>query len=160
MSTVVGMVEAKSKTKFGYGILVNGKWHNSKFEIKCEKGDQVEFEDGGKNYCNKLKVVSSGGGAAPMPVTRGSFGGARGSFPIGPLDGQRSIIRQNAVTNANTFLGNFSEELRVDISTDTLLDIARQIEAYTTGDLDAEEAEAMLKEDHVSSVVSKLEDIA
>lgn len=146
MSIVTGVVEAKSKTKFGYGILVTGKWHNSKYEIRCEKGDTVEFDDGGKNYCNKLKVISSGdvGGATVTPIKSG--GGSRGSFPIGALDGQRSIIRQNAVTNANTFLGNVGYPTKAarEAQLELLLDTARAIEAYTTGDLDAAEAEAII----------------
>lgn len=142
MSIVTGVVEAKSKTKYGYGILVTGKWHNSKFEIKCEKGDTVEFDDGGKNYCNKLKVISAGDAGTSAPAARG---GPKGSFPIGLFDGQRSIIRQNAVTNANTYVANFLGDQ--DVSIEDLLDVARQIEAYTTGDLDAEAAEAMVAAD-------------
>jgi len=164
MGTVTGVVEAKTGLgKYGtYGLLVNGKWHNSKFEIKCNKGDEVQFEDGDKNYVNKLKVVSSGGGASVAGSGSGTSApvratGARGGFPIGPLDGQRSIIRQNAVTNANNMLATalqhneliakkFAKVPNVATVAESLIEAAKMIEAYTTGDADTAEAEAKVKD--------------
>ena len=64
MATVTGKVEAKSN-KFGkFAILVNDTWYSSKFEIKAERGDEVEFDDGGSKWCQKLKVISGGGGSS------------------------------------------------------------------------------------------------
>ena len=56
-----GTVEAVS-TKFGkYGVLVEGTWYNSKPEylkVKPEKGDVIEFDNGGKNYLNKVSIIT------------------------------------------------------------------------------------------------------
>jgi hypothetical protein len=150
---VKGTVEAIS-TKFGkYGVLVNEQWYSTKpewIDPKPQKGDVIEFDSGGdgKRYLTKCKIVSTGGEA----VQGGSVntGGAantsgksfsRGAFPIDPLDGTRSIIRQNAVTNANTYLASNGSG---NSSIEDLLNTARKIEAYTSGDLDAEEAKAAM----------------
>ena len=149
MGQVTGIIEAKTgKSKYGtYGILVNGSWYNSKFEIKANKGDSVTFDDGGKNYVKGLKASGSGGDTAAAKTTASSTGGRSfGKFPIPELDGQRAIIRQNAVTNANSFLATESVSLDSDpITVDRLIEVARQIEAYTAGDLDAMAAESLIE---------------
>lgn len=71
MSQVQGVVAAVS-TKFGkFSINVNDTWYNTKQEyapsILPDKGDSVEFDDGGKNYLKKLKIVKRGEGEAPKP---------------------------------------------------------------------------------------------
>jgi len=148
MATVSGVVEAVS-TKFGkFSILVNGKWYATKEEwakVKPNKGESVTFDDGGKNYLKALMVKRDEGSSPTATAGGGSKGGGRsyGKFPIDPLDGQRSIIRQNAVTNANAFLSTLVSSGKTDdVEVSDLLDIARQIEAYTAGDLDVVEAEA------------------
>jgi len=160
MAIVTGVVEAKTGLgKYGtYGILVAGNWYNSKFEIKCNKGDTVEFDNGDKKYVNKLKVVGSGGVASPAGGDTGTTGTSkpyapRGGFPIGPLDGQRSIIRQNAVTNANNLIANLltagdkdaADALKTGGS-EFLIAVAQCIEDYTTGDMDTKEAESKVKD--------------
>jgi len=140
-----GTVEAKSNKFDKHSILVDGNWYSSKFEIKAERGDVVEFDNGGegKKYCSKLKVVSKGSGApSGTAMSSGTAKPAysRGAFPVPQLDGSRAIIRQNAVTNANTFLGNAKGEHTV---TD-LIDLARKIEAYTSGDVEAEAVKAKI----------------
>jgi len=145
---VNGTVEAVS-TKFGkYGVLVQGNWYSTKpewIDPKPQKGDTIEFDSGATGkYLTKCKIVSSGGGAAPSGLSTAGAAGksfSRGSFPVDPLDGTRSIIRQNAVTNANVYIATNVEGT---VSVDDLIEVAREIEAYTSGDLDAEEAkEAM-----------------
>lgn len=143
MSMVTGTVGWVGQNKFGkYSIKLDGNetWYNSNYEIKAQKGDVVEFDDGGKKYCQKLKVInSSGAGYAPptgKPASQAS--GRMGPFPIPAKDGQRSIIRQNAVTNANALLGNHGEPYTVE----DLLQVASEIEKYTSGDLDVEKATA------------------
>lgn len=143
MSTVTGVVGWCGKNKFGkYSIKLEGNetWYGSQYEIKASKGDTVEFDDGDKKYCNKLKVLSGGPTEAPTGgsnVTRGNFN-SKGVFPIPATDGQRSIIRQNAVTNANTFLQNNGSGAKKAYTVDDLLDVARQIESYTSGAGDVE----------------------
>lgn len=139
MSIVTGNVKASSQTKFGYGILVNDKWYNSKYEIKASKGDEVEFDDGGKNYIKGLKVVGSSPVAA-APSVKASGGFSRGTFPIPAKDGQRSIIRQNSVTNAVNLYTAIMATAKFDVGnavSDVLL-MAREFEQYSSGDLDAE----------------------
>ena len=150
-----GTVEAKSfNPKFGsYGMLVDGKWYNSKYEIKAEKGDEVEFDDGGKNYIKGLKVVSSGGDSAtssasgpstPARSVGGGYGN-RGKFPIGKDDGQRSIIRQNSLARAIEALEATDLLTGIDPNdlVSTIISTARLFEAYSAGDIDREAAEAI-----------------
>lgn len=140
MSTVSGVVGWVGQNKFGkYSIKLEGNdnWYNSNYEIKASKGDTVEFDDGGKKYCSKLRVISSGGKGSTT-TTKASSG--RGVFPVPALDGSRAIIRQNAVTNANAFFTNNE----VKYSVEDLIDVAKEIEAYTSGDMDAEAAHSKM----------------
>jgi len=147
MSTVRGTVD-KVNIPDQYGkasILVNGKWYNTRpdwLPTTPSQGDTVEFDDGGRNYIKKLKVVSSGG-----PVASSSSGntptptGGR-TFPVGVTAPERTINRQNALTNAVNY---YNHTGRVgDVSPEDVIDTARIFEEYTTGDLDLREAtEAM-----------------
>ena len=149
MSTVNGVVKAKSANKFGFGVMVNDKWYNSKFEINCDKGDEVEFDDGGKAYVRDLKVTKGGGGTTSSGggsvASKGSGGAgyARGAFPIPTNDGSRAIVRQNSITNAVALythvvgdVVNNPEELE-NIAY-SIINMARIFEKYSAGDIDAE----------------------
>ena len=147
MSTINGVVKAKSANKFGFGIMVNDKWYNSKFEINVEKGDEVEFDDGGKAYVRELKVTKAGGGAptgggSPMASKgAGGTGYARGVFPLAANDGSRSIVRQNSITNAVALYNKLREGSPVEDEESaaySVINIARIFEKYSSGDLDAE----------------------
>lgn len=141
MPTINGVIEAKSNKFDKWSILVDGSWYSTKYEIKGEKGDTVSFETPeGKKYVNKLRVVSGGGEATVTSIPKNTGGGySKGVFPVPLRDGSRAIIRQNAVTNANTLLGNEKDLDAYDV--ESLIHVARQIEAYTTGDLDLAAAE-------------------
>ena len=153
MAIVNGTVEAIS-TKFGkFGICVEGKWYNTNPEwlsVKPEKGDVVEFDDGGRNYIKKLKVIS---GAVPSstpstsPKAPVSSSGGR-TFPVGVTAPERTINRQNALTNAVALMSQYpvTEADDIMLNAQTVIDIARKFESYTTGDLDLEEAKAALEE--------------
>lgn len=151
MSNVNGVVEWKGANKFGgFSIKVDGNYYNSKFDIKCEKGDVVEFDSGSTGkYCNKLRVVTSGGGAASTPTAvASSFAGrGRGAFPIDKGDGQRSIIRQNALARAMECIGLLPDKIKTrDEIVAEAVRIAMEFERYTAGDLDREaEEEAKAK---------------
>ena len=148
-----GTVEAKSfNVKYGsYGMLIAGKWYNSKYEIKAEKGDEVEFDDGGKNYIKGLKVVSSGGasttstasGPSTSARSSGSGYGNRGKFPIAKDDGQRSIIRQNSLARSIEALkaANMFDGMDPNDMVSTIISTARLFEAYSAGDIDREAAD-------------------
>jgi hypothetical protein len=75
MSTVNGTVEAIS-TKYGkFSIMVNDNWYGTKQEWAPNplpnRGDVVEFDDGGKNFLKKLRIKSSGGGTTPSAAPAG-----------------------------------------------------------------------------------------
>jgi hypothetical protein len=161
MGMVNGLVEGVS-TKFEkYGVLVNGTWYSTKMEwAKCKpnKGDQVEFDDGGGKFTKNMRVVSAG--SPPSPSSSGttsapakSGGYSRGSFPIGLEDGQRSIIRQNALTNARELIGltlMTVEGFNPETVAASVIALAREFEAYTAGDIERRIAEDMAEEFSVS----------
>jgi len=124
---VTGYVEATSNKFDKYSILVNDTWYSSKFEIKAERGDQVEFDDGGKKFCQKLRVIAPGGG--------GMTGGSVDNKVNTSRD--RSIVRQNALSHATTVVidGGY-KDTTVDATVDTIIEVARKFEAYSSGDED------------------------
>jgi hypothetical protein len=68
MAQVTGTVEKVNfPDRYGkFSMLVGERWFNSKPEWLRDKpgeGDQVEFDDKGKNYINELKIVSKGSGS-------------------------------------------------------------------------------------------------
>ena len=145
MSTVTGVVKAKSANKFGFGIMVNDKWYNSKYEINVDKGDEVEFDDGGKSYVRDIKVTKSGGGATATSGSTmaskgsGGTGYARGAFPIPANDGSRAIVRQNSITNAVALYNGLTIPFEsMEESAYAVINIARIFEKYSAGDIDAE----------------------
>ena len=148
MATVTGTVKAvKPEPHPTYGtrgMMVDGKWYNTKDEITAKVGDTVEFDNGGKNYINNLRVVDSGGGSAGYSGgTKRGGTYSRGVFPIPKNDGQRSIIRQNSLTNA-VALFSAAGQARTEVDDiREIIAIARMFEAYSTGDLDAQELQDM-----------------
>lgn len=157
MGMVTGVVEAKNhNAKYGtYGILVNGGWYNSKYEIRAEKGDEVEFDDGGKNYVRKCKVLGAGGGASTSGgASTGTVVSRQPGFPV-PVDTKdRSIVRQNALRHAVVLVTNMVGPQEYDSWSDRetamenfaklAVEVARMFEDYTAGDSEGAEAAAML----------------
>jgi hypothetical protein len=159
MTTYKGIVQDIStkevKTKFGpkttYSFKLDNQWFRLGFsKPKFSKGDQVSFEslttDYGEEVDSKNVLVSATATATDYIPTTSSRGTAsmsnKGVFPIPPLDGQRSIVRQNALTNARETYTLckaaivYNEE---KVATD-IISLARRFEAYTAGDLDMNEA--------------------
>lgn len=102
------------------------------------KGDTVEFEASSGAYGMEvdfpsIRVISKGDGSS-APSSGGGRGAPRGAFPIAPNDGQRSIIRQNAVTNAREIVAATKSYESADEMLDEVIRIAQKIELYTTGD--------------------------
>lgn len=148
-------------TKFGpkptFSFKVNGTWVSAGFkDPKVSVGDSISFEYEPDKYGNKLHdgSIKKGAAVAVTPVGTASVssgGGRHGSFPIGALDGQRSIIRQNALTNARELYKEYASAtdleggvLNMSHHADNVISIARHFEAYTAGDLDMD---AAMKED-------------
>jgi hypothetical protein len=85
-------------------------------------------------------------------------GGGKGVFPIPALDGQRAIVRQNAITNARELYAASKGGKVFDFSRDVaaeIVSVARFFEAYACGDLDM--AAAIEKKEKSSPTV---EDVA
>ena len=155
MAIVTGVVEYKAQNKFGgYSIKVNGNFFNSKWEPACNKGDTVEFDDGGKKYINSLKVVGAGapvaggtilpyaasaGGHASAAPKRYRNNGEEGGFPIHPGAYERALDRRNALTAAVAMLGKGTKP-------ELVVEMARYFEAYTTGDLERIKVEGMFND--------------
>lgn len=145
MAVVTGVVERTNENFGKFNMMVDGKWYNTKPEflkVQPTAGQQVEFDDGGKNYIKSLKISGAGSTTAAKPSSSGSSPvastGGR-TFPVHPLAPERTINRQNALTNAVAYLRDS------EVSPEQVIDVARIFEAYTTGDLDAQEAEAAVK---------------
>ena len=95
MSTVTGTVEAVSTKYDKFSVLVNDTWYATKQEWAPDplpkKGDKVTFENGGKKFLSKCKILGSGGST--------SSGGSSGSknFNIGVEVGHASNLAMRVV---------------------------------------------------------------
>jgi hypothetical protein len=168
---VTGIVEQLGtkpvNTKFGskttYSAKVNGQWFRFGFkDPKFTVGDSVSLEYTPGQYGNEVtnfgKSTATTPAAAavatpeatPAPAPRPSYGGSgKGVFPIPALDGQRSIVRQNALTNARELFAA-SQPKGFDIGEaqlEVIINIAKTFEAYTAGDRDLELAKASIEGD-------------
>lgn len=78
--TAQGTVSKVGKSKYSYFVMLDGEnfYYNTKFEPKCNEGDEVKilFEQKAENRGNikKLKVVSKGTGPAPQKTYGGGGG--------------------------------------------------------------------------------------
>lgn len=164
MATMNGVVEELSQkdvtTRFGvkptYSMKVNGTWIKCAFKKPpCNVGDTVTFEGNSGTYGMEGKdiIVTARGTGVPAPIptaaptaVKSSYSAAGSRvFPIPPLHGDRSIVRQNALARATEIYvacrGGKPFELD-EGSTKIVIALARQFEAYTAGDLDMAEAKA------------------
>ncbi len=166
MSYVVESITNKTvNTKFGmkpaYSIKANGDWFSAGFnKPKFNVGDTIDFmyEEGsyGKQLDAKtVRVLSKGAGAAaPTPTgavdspatgvaPARSFGPPAKVFPVPLMHGDRSIIRQNALTNAREAVAQLGF---VEVPTDAeyasrIIAMARMFEEYSAGDIERRAAE-------------------
>ncbi len=114
-----------------FGTVVNGTWTN--------------IDRSGVSKTGNTGAVTA---APSAPKKGGAYGKA---FPIPPLDGQRSIVRQNSLTHATALVNNYCSELAKEISLDArialVINTAKSFEAYSCGDdveKEASEAVALL----------------
>lgn len=160
MNKVTGEVSAVGSkpvnTKWGekstHSFQVDGVWYKTGFKKgKFSKGDTITFTYVEGPYGNDVDVASiSTGGAATASAPAASAakpaytGGGKGVFPIPALDGQRAIVRQNALTNARElWIVNGSKGDSIKDEAYDIIAIARIFEAYACGDLDAIKAAEM-----------------
>jgi len=163
MSAMNGVVEQLATkdvtTKFGvkptYSLKVDGNWVKHGFKKPpCNVGDTIEFDGEEGKYGVEAKniVVTAKGAPGAVPVAsvtsiKPSSGGGYSNkvFPIPPLHGDRSIVRQNALARAtDLYIGaRGGKAFDLDDATSTLvIRMARSFEAYTAGDLDLAAAKA------------------
>lgn len=156
MKTTVEQVSEKEvKTRFGVKKTFSfkgsdGQWYSCGFKRGPNKGDEVEFEFTSSTYGNQvemgtLKIAGASspvpGTTAPAAATSAGYNRFR-SFPIEATDGQRSILRQNALTNARELVTGMwaGQDKSFDEVSKEIIKVARHFEAYTAGDLDREAA--------------------
>ena len=152
-----GYIKAVRKDGKGFQ-LDDGNWYGvfSATQLKANKGDYVEFAyksviKNGNEYRNVQGVVSgtavSPSGGSMREIPEGNSGGSQSRSPLMlpvMLARERAIIRQNALTNAVQYAGGVN-----GVTVDLVIGIAREFEAYTSGDYDIETARKSLEEESV-----------
>lgn len=163
MSYIIENITSKEVvTKFGpkpaFSIKTGEGWFSYGFKKPMFAiGDEVDFQytenTYGKNVDHaSVKLITKGAGAvggatagAPVATPMRSGGGyAAKVFPIPPLHGDRAIVRQNSVTNATKIVMDLIVAESADAETVALevIRVARILESYSCGDIDAEMAES------------------
>jgi hypothetical protein len=161
--TVEAVGKKEVKTKYGmkptFSLKMDGEWYQCGFtDPRVSAGDEISFEytDGtyGKEVAKGSIMRSSSAPSttkrteAEAPAPKSGTGGAYSRpFPIPPLHGDRAIIRQNAlahatklVTEGSLMVSDADGNIDQDKTTDAIIHIARQFEAYACGDLDVARA--------------------
>ncbi len=154
--SVTGVVKAVRKD--GKGFMIGDDWYSAFRAAQlngAQKGADVTFFFKKNGQWNNIEgdvtVNGTTGDLTPSSgVSTKTY--SNGAFPIGKRDGQRSIIRQNALTNARSlvqasFSGGFSVN---DDTCAAIIHLARIFEAYTTGDIETEAAEELAEERSIS----------
>lgn len=166
-NAVVEAIDTKAvNTRFGskttYSFKVDGQWYRTNFKAHgLSVGDSASFDAKAGTYGNEVDPATIKKGAAtvaaPAPATvtalpkaTPTYGG-KGAFPIPALDGQRSIVRQNALTNARELVAAavFAKGGTLDVESHPalIITIARKFEAYACGDDAMEMAAAAVAEE-------------
>lgn len=161
---IVSVSTKAVNTKFGskptYSFKAeNGEWYKTGFkDPKVGSGTVVSFDYEVGKYGNEVDMGSfSIDGVAPVTSVPKSITPApvshRGTFPIPPLDGSRSIVRQNALTNARELVctlisthmqpdGKIPDGKLQNKLAERIVEIARIFEAYSCGDTELAEVKA------------------
>jgi hypothetical protein len=168
MAFKTGTIESVAKT--GKSVKIEGQWYGAFAKSQLSSagvGDTIAFtyvsvEKEGTTFHNikgnvTLKEGAGGGAATPAAgepsapraaAPAASYGRSSISFPLAPLDGQRVIVRQNALGHATKLIVDaYPKDPDADVSVlaDTIISIARKFESYVAGDLDMEEAKKGLE---------------
>lgn len=157
-SGVVESIGTKEvKTRYGmkptYSAKIDGEWFKLGFtKPPFGKGDSISFNYEESTYGNEMDVKSitiAAGAATPSTAGVASVGvkpaytGGKGVFPIPPLDGQRSIVRQSSLTNARELYckaHTTTSIVDLDEAAHEIVRLAKIFEAYSCGDTVAEKA--------------------
>ena len=165
MSYIIENITTKEvTTKFGpkpaYTITAGGERFSYGFKKPAFAiGDEVDFQYTENTYGKNVDLASvqmlkKGTGAPTISASTATPGKAPYSppskvFPIPLLHGDRAIVRQNSITNATKAVCDYLDS-NDDVDTmqayaDLIIEIARKFEAYSCGDLDAAQAEELIK---------------
>ncbi len=132
------------KPELDIGAEVNFMW-----EIKFGKRavDPATLTRGaGPSGTYTASATAPLGGAPPEPKPPYQGGGAAGKpFPVPKTSGERAIIRQNALTNARELVVSTQPVVNTDELVSEIIRVARRFEAYSTGDLEMDEVEKVVK---------------
>lgn len=157
-----GVIEAV--TKDGKGFLIEGIWYKcfTPAMLKAGKGDFVSFTykevtSNGRVFNNVSGVVSGSGGSASVPSQPNNSNSANSSNSYSPvqrdplmlpvmLARERAIIRQSSLAQAV----NYVKDCMSGITTDEVIRIAREFEAYASGDADIEAAKNSLSNESIA----------
>lgn len=154
----------------GSGLRVDGVKYGAYDPVKTgfgnneiQMGDEVTFEWSQRGQYKNImgRVTKTGNTGTPAPASaspkpQGRSGGkgySRGVFPIPVDDMQRSIIRQNSVTNAVAIVTKFEGDDVVDAETAAkrVIEVAQILEEYSAGDIDARMVEEATKQLQVTN---------
>lgn len=139
--------------------LDNDEWYGvySASMLKAKVGDMVGFdyasvEKAGRTFHNvkgSISILSS----SPIIMASSGVSGPTFSRPEAILpvhmSKDRCIIRQNSLTNAVAYCSSqFQDE---EVSIQRVIEVAREFEAYSTGDADIAEAKLMAEAGLTSS---------
>lgn len=156
MNSLTGVVDSKSAN--GKSIKINGDWFGAFSPSTLSGvnvGDTVQFNwdlDKTGRYKNIKGAVNVGGKTVPTAPVSGDAPVAspavRRGFPVDITDHARSIIRQNALTNARELfcwaLDPHEEDSDSEKDAKRIISIARIFEDYTSGEGDLKAAEQLL----------------
>ena len=137
----------ESKRRDGKGIkLQDGNWYSTFKSSDTEgvnRGDLVEFEYTQKGNFNNIQgeitvltATPSSGSSSQAPASASKM---YRPFPVPKDHGDRAIIRQNVLRHATSVvLARSSEDENLDYVVEAVVQVARELEKYATGELDAE----------------------
>lgn len=163
MSYIIEDITTKQvTTKFGpkpaYTITAGGERFSYGFKKPAFAiGDEIDFQYTENTYGKNVDLASvqmlKKGTGTPTPSTsvaspaKAPYSPPSKVFPIPPLHGDRAIVRQNSITNATKAVADFGGHELSDLEeyANRIIQVARMFEAYSCGDLDAAQAEEMVK---------------
>lgn len=182
MTTATGVVKGiynkDVKTKFGmkkvYDLLLDdGNYYKQGFKKPiCDVGDSVTIEYNVGQYGNEItSLIRSGtsSGAAPLAVSGGGSQTSQNAspnqysnkgnkpFPVPSDHGDRSIIRQNSLTNARELvvaqvIKTASDGIPLDTLAEMIIGIAYKFEEYSSGDREVKAVDSLLESNESTKV--------
>lgn len=163
MNKTQGTVDAMGRDGKRFKLEEDGQWYSafatSQMPRGIEVGSYVSFTYVEKGEYRNIKGnVTLSTAPASTPMTAAGVASAEGStahpyldkksyvlkmFPVPALHPDRSIIRQNSLTHAMSCLRDRGwKALTCQEYAEAAIEVARIFEAYSTGELDNELAEA------------------